>query len=76
MPPHLPESAKTVLRFIWRNISVGLVSHFLGTLGIEVAGYKWVLDAIRSGVAGYLLKDTPRDHLVAAIRNTVEGKIH
>ena len=34
----------------------------------------WVFDAIRSGASGYLLKDTPRDQLVAAIRGTVDGK--
>jgi DNA-binding NarL/FixJ family response regulator len=37
---------------------------------------EWVFDAIRSGAAGYLLKDTPRDQLVAAIKDTVEGKTH
>ncbi|MCL4560855.1 MAG: response regulator transcription factor [Chloroflexi bacterium] len=35
---------------------------------------EWVFDAIRSGAAGYLLKDTPREMLVAAIRGTVDGK--
>ncbi len=34
----------------------------------------WVLDAIRAGAAGYLLKDTRRDDLVAAIKGTAEGK--
>jgi len=37
---------------------------------------EWVFDAIRSGAAGYLLKDTPRDQLVAAIKGTAEGKTH
>jgi DNA-binding NarL/FixJ family response regulator len=37
---------------------------------------EWVFDAIQSGAAGYLLKDTPRQHLVEAIRDTVEGKTH
>ncbi len=36
----------------------------------------WVLDAIRSGAAGYLLKDMPRDRLIAAIKDTVAGKTH
>lgn len=36
----------------------------------------WVLDAIRSGAAGYLLKDTPRERLVAAVKDTVAGKTH
>lgn len=35
---------------------------------------EWVLDAIRVGAAGYLLKDTPRDELVAAILGTAEGR--
>ena len=32
------------------------------------------MDAIRAGAAGYLLKDTRRDDLVAAIKGTAEGK--
>jgi DNA-binding NarL/FixJ family response regulator len=35
---------------------------------------QWVLDAIRAGATGYLLKDTRRDELLAAIKGTVEGK--
>jgi DNA-binding NarL/FixJ family response regulator len=35
---------------------------------------EWVLDAIRSGAAGYLLKDTPREGLVQAIRDTAAGR--
>jgi DNA-binding NarL/FixJ family response regulator len=35
---------------------------------------EWVFDAIRSGASGYLLKDTPRDALVAAIQGTITGK--
>jgi len=35
-----------------------------------------VFDAIRSGAAGYLLKDTPRDALITAIKGTVEGDTH
>jgi two-component system, NarL family, response regulator LiaR len=34
---------------------------------------EWVFDAIHSGAAGYLLKDTPRDELIAAIRGTASG---
>lgn len=37
---------------------------------------EWVFDAIRSGAAGYLLKDTPRRELIDAIKGTVEGKTH
>lgn len=35
---------------------------------------EWVFDAIRSGAAGYLLKDTPRDGLVNAILQVAEGQ--
>lgn len=37
---------------------------------------EWVVDAIRAGAAGYMLKDAPRDHLVAAIKGTALGKTH
>lgn len=35
---------------------------------------EWVFDAIRAGASGYLLKDTPRQKIVEAIRGTIEGK--
>ena len=37
---------------------------------------EWVFDAIRSGAAGYLLKDTPRDGLLAAVKGTAAGQTH
>ena len=37
---------------------------------------EWVFDAIRSGADGYLLKDTPRDGLIAALKGTVAGSTH
>ncbi len=37
---------------------------------------EWVFDAIRAGASGYLLKDTPKDGLVAAITGTVKGQTH
>jgi len=37
---------------------------------------QWVFDAIRSGAAGYLLKDTPREQLIEAIKGTAAGKTH
>jgi len=37
---------------------------------------EWVLDAIRAGAAGYLLKDTPRDQIIGAIRGTAAGATH
>jgi len=38
------------------------------------ADEEWVLDAVRAGAAGYLLKDTRRDELLAAIKGTAEGR--
>ncbi len=35
---------------------------------------EWVFDAIRAGATGYLLKDTPREKVVEAVRGTVGGK--
>jgi DNA-binding NarL/FixJ family response regulator len=37
---------------------------------------EWVFDAIRCGASGYILKDTPRQQLLDAIRGTAEGKTH
>jgi DNA-binding NarL/FixJ family response regulator len=37
---------------------------------------EWVFDAVRAGASGYLLKDTRRDELVAAIKGTLEGKTY
>jgi DNA-binding NarL/FixJ family response regulator len=35
---------------------------------------EWVFDAVRAGAAGYLLKDTPREELIKAVKETVLGK--
>jgi len=37
---------------------------------------EWVFDAIRSGADGYLLKGTPRNVLLDAIRGTAAGQTH
>jgi DNA-binding NarL/FixJ family response regulator/signal transduction histidine kinase len=37
---------------------------------------QWVLDAVRAGASGYLLKDSPRDALIAAVEGTAAGKTH
>ena len=37
---------------------------------------EWVINAVRSGAAGYILKDTPREELVQAIIDTVNGQNH
>lgn len=36
----------------------------------------WVLDAVRAGASGYLLKDAPRARLVDAIKGTMDGETH
>jgi DNA-binding NarL/FixJ family response regulator len=35
---------------------------------------EWVLDAVRAGASGYLLKDTPRADLIKAIEGTAGGR--
>lgn len=35
---------------------------------------QWVFDAIKAGASGYLLKDTPREELVKAVKGTGIGK--
>ena len=35
---------------------------------------EWVFDAIRAGACGYLLKDTPREKMIEAVRGTMLGK--
>jgi DNA-binding NarL/FixJ family response regulator len=35
---------------------------------------QWVFDAVKAGASGYLLKDTPREELVKAVRGTFSGK--
>ena len=37
---------------------------------------EWVFDAIRAGASGYLLKDSTRETLVAAIEGTAQGKTY
>jgi two-component system, NarL family, response regulator LiaR len=39
-------------------------------------GDAWVFDAVRAGASGYLLKDSPRHLLMAAIKETVHGKTY
>ncbi|MFC1958706.1 DNA-binding response regulator [Chloroflexota bacterium] len=34
------------------------------------------IDAIQAGASGYLLKDTPREELIKAVRGTVTGKTY
>jgi two-component system, NarL family, response regulator LiaR len=36
---------------------------------------QWIFDALRAGACGYLLKDTPPEDLLKAIRGAVEGKV-
>jgi DNA-binding NarL/FixJ family response regulator len=37
---------------------------------------EWVFDAIRAGASGYLLKDSPREALLAAVEGTAAGKTY
>jgi DNA-binding NarL/FixJ family response regulator len=37
---------------------------------------EWLFDAVRAGAAGYLLKDTPRESLIGAIKGTAAGATH
>jgi NarL family two-component system response regulator LiaR len=37
---------------------------------------EWVFDAIRAGAAGYLLKGTPRQELIKALKGTLLGETH
>jgi two-component system, NarL family, response regulator LiaR len=37
---------------------------------------EWVSAAIQAGASGYLLKDTPRDQIIRAIRGTMAGKAY
>lgn len=37
---------------------------------------EWLFDSIRSGAAGYLLKDTPPQELISAIKGTISGKTY
>lgn len=37
---------------------------------------EWLVDAIRAGASGYMLKDAPREQLVAAIKGTAAGDTH
>jgi DNA-binding NarL/FixJ family response regulator len=37
---------------------------------------EWVIDAIRNGATGYLLKDTPKEDLIEAIIDTMQGQSH
>jgi DNA-binding NarL/FixJ family response regulator len=54
------------IRRRWPNVRVLVLTTY--------ADDAWVLDAVRAGASGYLLKDTRREHLVAAIKGTAEGK--
>jgi DNA-binding NarL/FixJ family response regulator len=37
---------------------------------------EWLFEAVRSGAAGYLLKGTPREALIDAVRGTAMGRTH
>ena len=68
-----PANARAERRAGDRAAAQALARH-PGTGADDVCGRPWVLDAMRAGAAGYLLKDTRRDDLVAAIKGTAAGK--
>jgi DNA-binding NarL/FixJ family response regulator len=37
---------------------------------------EWLFEAVRSGASGYLLKGTPREALIAAVKGTAIGRTH
>ncbi len=37
---------------------------------------EWLFDAVRSGAAGYLLKGTPKEQVIAAVKGTAAGHTH
>ncbi len=52
-------------------------AHYPDTKVLVLTTYdddEWVFDAIRAGASGYLLKDTPREDVIKAVRGTVAGK--
>jgi DNA-binding NarL/FixJ family response regulator len=55
------------LRKAWPRIRVLVLTTY--------AEDSWVLDAVRAGASGYLLKDTRRDDLIEAIKGTAAGKV-
>ena len=53
-----------------------LRSRHAGTKVLVLTTYdddQWVVDAIRAGASGYLLKDTPRIDLIDAVKGTLQG---
>lgn len=57
-------ATKAILKH-WPEIKVLILTTY--------ADDQWVFDAIKAGASGYLLKDTPKQNLIDAIRGTVEG---
>ena len=53
-----------------RNRCPGVKVLVLTTYGTD----DWVLEALRAGASGYMLKDAAREQVVGAIRGTVGGK--
>jgi DNA-binding NarL/FixJ family response regulator len=66
MPRMNGVQATRELRQAWPEIYVLILTTY--------AQDDWLFDAIRAGAAGYLLKDTRRSDLVAAIKGTAQGK--
>ncbi len=55
------------IRKVWPGVRVLVLTTY--------AEDGWVLDAMRAGASGYLLKDTRREVLIEAIKGTAAGKV-
>ncbi|MCF7934224.1 MAG: response regulator transcription factor [Spirochaetia bacterium] len=53
------------IRKYWPQIKVLILTTY--------ADDEWVIDSLKAGASGYLLKDTPKNQLIDAIKGTVSG---
>lgn len=60
------QTTKEIRRF-WPGLPVLVLTTY--------ADEDWVIDAIKAGAAGYILKDTPRRGLIDAIKGTIKGAV-
>lgn len=60
-----------------RQICSGPLANSVKVLVLTTYGAdEWVIEAIRAGAAGYLLKGTPREALIEAVKGTAAGRTH
>ena len=68
MPRHNGITATRTIRTRFPQVRVLVLTTY--------AADEWLFDAIRAGAAGYLLKDSTREALIAAIEGTMAGNSH